>query len=45
MLVFANPRMEELALGPFEYLRSPGFLADMRADDAARADRVRGWST
>jgi predicted membrane protein DUF2232 len=41
MLVFANPRMEELALGPLEYLRSPGFLAEMRA--TTPPDQVDSW--
>jgi hypothetical protein len=41
MLVFANPRMEELALGPLEYFRSPGFLAEMRA--TTPPDQVDSW--
>lgn len=41
MLVFANPRMEELALGPLEYLRSPGFLAEMRA--TTPPDQIESW--
>jgi hypothetical protein len=41
MLVFANPRMEEIALGPLEYLRSPGFLAEMRA--STPPDQVDSW--
>jgi predicted membrane protein DUF2232 len=41
MLVFANPRMEELALGPLEYFRSPGFLAEMRA--TTPPDQIESW--
>lgn len=41
MLVFANPRMAELALGPLEYLRSPAFLAEMRA--TTPPDQVDSW--
>jgi hypothetical protein len=41
MLVFANPRMEEVALAPLEYLRSPGFLADMRV--STPPDQVEAW--
>jgi hypothetical protein len=41
MLVFANPRMQETALAPLEYLRSPGFLADMRA--TTPPDQVDAW--
>lgn len=41
MLVFANPRMQELALGPLEYLRSPGFLAEMRA--TTPPDQIESW--
>ena len=41
MLVFANARMEELALGPLEYLRSPGFLAEMRA--TTPPDQIEAW--
>ena len=41
MLVFANPHMEQLALGPLEYLRSPGFLAEMRA--STPPDQIEAW--
>ena len=41
MLVFANSRMEELALGPLEYLRSPVFLAEMRV--TTPPDQVESW--
>ena len=41
MLLFANPRMEELALGPLEYLRSPAFLAEMRA--TTPPEQVESW--
>src|SRR5688572_17776510 len=41
MLVFANPRMEELALGPLEYLRSPAFLAEMRV--STPPEQVESW--
>ena len=41
MLVFANPRMEEMALGPLEYLRSPGFLAEMRA--TTPPEQIESW--
>jgi hypothetical protein len=41
MLVFANPHMVEMALGPFEYLRSPGFLAEMAA--TTPPDQIESW--
>lgn len=41
MLLFANARMAELALGPLEYFRSPGFLAEMRA--TTPPDQVESW--
>ena len=41
MLVFANPRMEETALAPLEYLRSPGFIAEMRA--TTPPDQIDAW--
>jgi hypothetical protein len=41
MLVFANSSMVEIALGPFEYFRSPGFLADMAA--TTPPDQIESW--
>ena len=41
MLVFANPSMAELALGPLERLRSPAFLAELAA--AWPPERVEAW--
>jgi hypothetical protein len=40
-LLFANPAMESLALGPIEYFRSPGFLSDMAA--TTPQDRIDAW--
>ena len=40
-LVFANPAMSEMALGPLDYLRSPPFLAELGA--STPPDRVESW--
>jgi hypothetical protein len=40
-LVFANPAMEEMALGPLEYLRSPEFVAEL--SQSTPPDRVDAW--
>lgn len=41
-LLFANPTMEAMALGPLEYLRSPGFLAEMRPSTAEA--QIEQWA-
>ena len=40
-LLFAHPAMEALALGPLEYLRSPQFVAELKA--SWPQDRVDAW--
>jgi hypothetical protein len=41
MLVFAHSQMEQVALGPFEYFRSPAFLSDMAA--TTPPDQIASW--
>lgn len=42
-LVFLNPWMHGIAVGPFAYFQSPAFLADLRASGMAAED-IEAWT-